>query len=248
MLTVNKEFLVIWNDIGRMCKEKYNISIWNNTTFVAEKIFEFSRKNDFFVYVECGVYKGESFLPLYHLCKTVFENFVMYAVDSFRGFPKDCSTDNDKFEMFENFFKQGRITKEHLAAARERCEKLAQTKHLQTQYFSDYADKFFQMCKDKKEVICVECSFDELVRAFKPAREWYDLVFLDGDLYRSYKDCLEFFKEKTNMFIFDEYYSLKYPGARAAVDEFLNDRSDWKIHKKRETDPYFERWWIERSK
>ena len=42
---------------------------------------------------------------------------------------------------------------------------------------------------------------------------------------------------------FDEYYSLKFPGARLAIDEFfLNKKNKPQMHEKKERE--FERWFV----
>jgi hypothetical protein len=54
-------------------------------------------------------------------------------------------------------------------------------------------------------------------------------VILDCDLYQSYKECLTFFYPRMNaggIIILDEYYSIKYPLARVAVDEFMLDKPE----------------------
>ena len=72
-------------------------------------------------------------------------------------------------------------------------------------------------------------------------------VLFDCDLYSSYKIGLNSMWPnlvKGGWFYFDEYYSLKFPGARVAIDEFFQDKQDqieW-FHKKRNRD--FERHWI----
>jgi hypothetical protein len=51
--------------------------------------------------------------------------------------------------------------------------------------------------------------------------------FLDCDLYESYKTSLNFLWLNTikgGIFYLDEYYSLKFPGAKKAVDEFLKGK------------------------
>lgn len=247
-MTKPNNFKEMWKDICDMCKKEYGIEVGNNASFVAEAIFNEAVTKDFFSYVECGVYRGTTFIPLYHLCKKIFSSFAMYALDSFSGFPQDVIlNENDTFHKFEELYKEGRITKDHFESAKERCMRLSESEHLKTDYFKNYAEDFFDKCKDKKEITIVKCSFSSLKSDFRSGGEKYDLVFLDCDLYLSYKDCLEYFKNRTDIFIFDEYYSLKYPGARIACDEFVGMNQDWKFFKKIETDPYFERWGIRKS-
>lgn len=247
MQITEKEFSVLWQEVSDICKTCYGIEVGKNATFVAETIFNQHKKNTF-SYVECGVYKGTTFFPIYYLCKKIFNDFTMYALDSFSGFPEESIlNENDEFEKFEILFQQGRITKDHLEMARERCKILINKEHLQTGYFKNYADDFFEKCADKKEINIAKCSFNDLETKFISDQDKYDLVFLDCDLYLSYKQCLNFFKDRTDIFVFDEYYSLKYPGARIACDEFVERNSGWEFFNKLETNPSFERWGIIRK-
>ena len=71
-------------------------------------------------------------------------------------------------------------------------------------------------------------------------------ALIDADLYESYKISLPFIWRKLNKngFIFlDEYYSLKFPGARIATNEFFRDKQQKPrilSNKKAE----FERWGV----
>ena len=69
------------------------------------------------------------------------------------------------------------------------------------------------------------------------------VLFLDCDLYKSYVECLQTLYPLVisgGVIIFDEYYSLKYPGPRVAVDYFFHDKAghfEWY-----NTSEGFERW------
>ena len=80
----------------------------------------------------------------------------------------------------------------------------------------------------------------------KNFKEKIDILHLDCDLYQSYLDSLNGIYKNINnggVVIFDEYYSLKYPGARIAVDEFFsNHKSD--CFEKYITEDSFERWCV----
>ncbi len=245
---IQQEFSTIWSGISEVCRSRYGIAVGNNARFVAETIHGMARGKDSFSYAECGVYKGTTFIPVYYLCKELFPGFSMYALDSFAGFPEETVlNENDEFEAFERLHSVGRISAEHLERARERCSRLKKKEHIQQDYFGQYAEEFFERAEGKKEIIPVKCSFGELAGSFTSGLEKYDLVFLDCDLYLSYVQCLDFFKNRTDVFVFDEYYSHKYPGARIACNEFVEADPEWKFFSKKEKDPYFERWGIRRD-
>jgi len=69
-------------------------------------------------------------------------------------------------------------------------------------------------------------------------------AFIDCDLYDSYLQSLNFIWPKLilgGIIQVDEYYSLKFPGARIACNEFLRDKKFSKIKYKNKNDN-FERW------
>ena len=70
---------------------------------------------------------------------------------------------------------------------------------------------------------------------------------IDCDLYESYKYTLPKAWENTitgGMIYLDEYYSLKFPGAKIAVDEFIKDKSIKIETKSTNYDPDFLRSYI----
>ena len=74
-------------------------------------------------------------------------------------------------------------------------------------------------------------------------------ALLDCDLYLSYKTALPFLWERLVQggYIFlDEYYSLKYPGPRIAVDEFFEDKKN-KPQKCVHEWGQFERWYVKKT-
>lgn len=63
--------------------------------------------------------------------------------------------------------------------------------------------------------------------------EKFCMVHVDVDIYRSVRDCCEFFYPKLvsgGVMIFDDYGEPTCPGARTAVDEFFTDRSEMPIY------------------
>lgn len=239
----NRSFADLWSKVSKTCKDRYDIDVGNNARFVAENIYERAPGRSSFTYAECGVYLGSTFLPVCHTCEALFDRFHLYALDSFAGFPEVAAHEMDDPDRFEMLFSSGRITAEHRDAAAERCARLdAPDQHLQTSYFRDYVEVFDERIRDKPNITKVPCSFHQLDESFGEGNDHYDLVFLDCDLYTSYWDCLRFFQDKTDLFIFDEYYSLKYPGARIACDEFMDQNEGWRLFSKTEQEPYFERW------
>ena len=132
-----KRFPRIWKEVVDECLEKYGIVVANNAKFISENIFRQAANKSYFSYAECGVYKGTTFFPIYHFCKKMFKDFKLYALDSFSGFPDEVLlNENDEFVKFEKLHKEGRITKDHLDMARERCKKLPIKIHRFSSYHS----------------------------------------------------------------------------------------------------------------
>ena len=245
---MQNDFDSLWKVVSDQCNRQYDIDVGNNARFVAEAVFRVSLEQNAFTYAECGVYRGTTFFPVYHLCEQLFDEFQLFALDSFAGFPESAAHAMDDFSQFASLLDLGRISPEHFAAATTRCARLQNDQHLQTDYFSGYTDEFKRRAAGKDHLTTVACSFDQLDNRFTETVDRYDLVFLDCDLYLSYLSCLAFFKNKTDTFIFDEYYSLKYPGARIACDEFIESEKGWSLFNRIEEEPYFERWGMTRNR
>ena len=82
-------------------------------------------------------------------------------------------------------------------------------------------DDTFELLRGFHKVCLVKGFFRTTLQAV--ANSIFCCVILDCDLYLSHRTCLEFFYQQLTpggILILDEYYSLKYPGARRAVDEF----------------------------
>lgn len=240
------QFENIWAQVSQICRDKYNIKTGRNAEFVCEIIFsEFIGKNSF-SYAECGVYQGTTFFPVYHFCDLIFSDVDFFALDTFSGFPKNSISEYDECSQFKWLYQKGKITQEHLMASEKRCARLKHKEHLGQDYFKNGARLFNERKEGKKNITTIISPFSKLDSVDGLKEKKFDLVFLDCDLYLSYKLCLDFFKKKTGIFILDEYYSLKYPGARIACNEFVQKDRDWIFFHKFESEPYFERWGIKK--
>ena len=80
-------------------------------------------------------------------------------------------------------------------------------------------------------VILVKGDFKETIKRFKRNNSNINIFAanIDCDLYDGYKQSLEFiweFAKKRAYIHLDEYYSLKFPGAKIATDEFLKNKKN----------------------
>ena len=162
------------------------------------------------VIVECGVATGFTLLIL---CK-ISRKKKIYAFDSFEGFPQETSS-NDQEKLFEvlklqkwNYkFMTIDLVKKNLINNNISKEEVDQNVVFKKGFFPD---------------------------SFEGFNEEISFLHLDVDLYKSYKDCLEFFftkLKKGGIVTFDEYdedklrfkkeSSHKWLGAKVAIDEFV---------------------------
>ncbi|KKL09555.1 hypothetical protein LCGC14_2564670, partial [marine sediment metagenome] len=112
----------------------------------------------------------------------------------------------------------------HFMKALSRTNNFIDEKHLTMGYFCDSGD-IFNIAKNYENVRIIKGKFSETLKQFD---DKISVLFLDCDLYQSYTDCLcELFPKISSggSVVFDEYYSLKYPGARFAVNKFFRDKS-----------------------
>jgi hypothetical protein len=199
------------------------------------------------IYLECGVFKGSTLLTTNEFCKIRNIHKKFLGVDSFSGFPPKQTTNmNDLPKAFDDLLLSNKISKEHHQLAKERLLKIENDSHLNSGYFSDPGQIVFEQAR-LRNIELIKGSFEEVL----PNLQLPISVFhIDCDLYEPYLECLTYqFKNvvKGGYIVLDEYYSLKYPGARIAVDEFLKhlDKSQYSLKMLKTND--FERWYIEKK-
>lgn len=96
-----------------------------------------------------------------------------------------------------------------------------------------------------KNVKLVEGDFAQTMSEQNEQPKVLSAALLGCDLYQSYMTSLSYIWSRLStggMVFFDDYFSLKFPGARTAVDEFLEPYSNnvkLECHKSEDT---FERW------
>ena len=224
-----------------------------------EKYFNFL-KNNYKKFngdiVESGVYRGHTLLSTALLLKELGSDKIVYGFDSFEGFPPLLNK-NDQIPKFDNLYKNKLITKHHLESVKKNIllNKIFQKKNLNSHSISK-SDNFSSTSLNdiKKKIKFLKLDNIVLVKGmFKTTMANRTIpkkifaCFVDCDLYESYLSTFKFVwpkLEKGGYLQLDEYYSLKFPGARIASNEFFSDK-DVKINKyfSSKTD-IFERWSI----
>ena len=100
----------------------------------------------------------------------------------------------------------------------------------------DARRKWFACSLDSVRDNLKEFDFIEYKKGWIPARfaevenEKFIFVHIDVDLYQPIKDALEFFYSRTlksGIIVLDDYGAIDFPGAKKAVDEFLQNKKDF---------------------
>ena len=196
-------------------------------------------------YVECGVFTGNAFMSVKEFLDQTGSDYRMFGVDSFEGFPTGVVNEHDHPKNFIEQHGSKKISDLALEMARQRTKDFTDTSHLTGEYFrrDDLIDLHRERLAGQDKAKIVVGPFSDSLRTFDC--DQIDLLFLDCDLYESYKVCLEMLYDRVTpggVIVFDEVYSYKYPGARDAVDEFFAARQDEGSFEVYEHPSPFERW------
>ena len=186
--------------------------------------------------LEVGVFQGRSLLATALLLKKLKSNKKVYGFDSFSGFPP-IFHQKDDFKNFKYLFENSKISEEHYQSHL----KLLEYKNLISKM--DYTPKnisssgsfentSYEAVKTKAKIleldniILIKGEFAETMKEDKFLQNKFMSVLIDCDIYSSYKISLPFAWERMSKGAFmyiDEYFSLKFPGARIACDEFFSN-------------------------
>lgn len=210
--------------------------------------------------VEAGVYRGRSLISMGLLLKELGSDKIIYGYDTWAGFPP-IYHDMDDFSQWDRLLKEGRITKEHFGKIIKKKDyrsfslgKDQKITAANSALSGDFSSCSMEEVQNKLDFLglnnvkLIKGPFDKTMITENAPFQKLMAVFVDADLYLSYKTCLPFawqFLEKGGYISLDEYYSLTFPGARIATDEFFANLKDKpRMHKLVEGD--FERWHVRR--
>jgi hypothetical protein len=217
---------------------KYGLNPGNNVNLLCEKLSHMGR-GDECCYVECGVYQGTTLFTVAEFVRQEGLACRLVGLDSFQGFPYREIDPRDHPRFFQELYERGLIAEDHYRKAVQRTKGLTETGHLRQEYFLD-VKRVFDIGNDFHKVHLIKGAFADTSTSVEEA---IDVLFLDCDLYQSYRECLDGLYHRVvseGVVVFDEYYSLKYPGPRLAVNEFFEDK-EGRFETYR-TDEGFERW------
>jgi hypothetical protein len=222
-----------------------------------KKYYEFIQENILNIegdIIEAGVYRGRSLLATAMLLKDLGSSKKVYGYDSFCGFPP-CYHESDKIDYFDVLLEHGLIAPEHYENIRKNKSYAALTKanplHASTSL--DFADANLDVLErkidyfDLDNIILVKGAFQEsMVEGNGQGPRRVMACLMDCDLYHSYRVALPYVWNRLSQggYIYlDEYYSLKFPGARLASEEFFKDKND-KPQRHVTAPGDFQRWFV----
>jgi len=151
---------------------------------------------------ECGCWRGLSAYQIAtHLKNVQFKN-KFYLFDSFEGLSEFQNVDIP-YEGFEDIEKRRK----------------------------EFACSLEIVKNNLKEFDFIEYKKGWIPTRFQEVdREKFIFVHIDVDLHQPTKDSLEFFYNRTlknGIIVFDDYGYVSFPGAKKAVDDFLEDKKDF---------------------
>lgn len=222
-------------------------------------LFDFVRENHDKIVgdiVEAGVFRGSSLVAMGMLLKEIGSDKKVFGFDSFSGFPQIYDSKDD-LSTFEILYQNQEISKGHWDAVQRnilwRNSISGGNVHVGNISSSgDFSRTNLELVRSKIDlvgldnIVLVDGLFSETMQPEASVPESIMAVLVDCDLYASYKQTLSFSWPRLSpggMMYLDEYYSLKFPGARIATNEFLKSNSGF-LKMAEHIPGDFERWYL----
>ena len=242
---------------------EYNVlDIYNyNKSGKLDGYFNYIKKNHKHIkgdICEVGVYKGHSLIATALMLKEIGSDKKVWGFDSFSGFPSYHV--NDDLLKFEELHSNGLISDHHFHDYRLNIKfkeftsgVLVSPSNISSSL--DFSETSLSLLNRKIEyfgldnIVLVDGDYKETMKKNMHKSIKYMAALLDCDLYEGHKVALPFVWERMEnggyMYL-DEYYSLKFPGAKIATDEFFLDKTDKpEMYPLRPMD--FERWFVRKN-
>ena len=236
-----------------------NINRTKQFKFLFDFIIKYHKKikGDIF---EFGTFQGRTLFAIAIILKKLKSKKKIYAFDSFKGFP--IYSKEDDYKNFDKLFKEKKISKNHYNQIKKyKIIKKILDKNIKfnAKDLSPHSDfsstskknilrkiKLFNL----SNIQIIEGPFEKTVKKFFSKKRNIFACNIDCDLYSGYKTILPYIYRdlSVNGYVhLDEYFSLKYPGARIACDEFF-EQNNIKPLKNKTDDREFERWYFTKKK
>ena len=211
--------------------------------------------------VEAGVYKGTSLISCALFMKNhkTLKKKLIWGYDTFEGFPKISSLDEPN--NFTYLYKKNKISKIHyqkILKLREYHKVLKSNKISATNISTsnNFENTSLNLLKRKinffkivKNINLIKGEFKDTMKNKKNLPNKISAGIIDCDLYGGYKVSLENFWPRLSIngkLFLDEYYSLKFPGPRFIVNQFIKKNKNAKLIKEG-VSADFERWSIKKT-
>lgn len=208
--------------------------------------------------LEAGTFNGRTALSFALFLKENNLAGHVHAFDTFEGFPE-----YSKFDLFENFeilFSSGQIHNSHFEQIRE-MEELSKSIFLKdmnpatSSSSGNFSNVDLPLLYRKINLLKLENltlhkgPFSMTMKSSQLSDLEYSLIFIDCDLYSGYLTTLEYGWDrlkKGGLIFLDEYYSLKFPGARIATNHFISrlNAKCFELSEVSDAEDDFERWVI----
>ena len=185
--------------------------------------------------LEAGVYRGKSLLAMALMLKELGSPKKIYGYDTWSGFPPIYGP-QDSLERWDDLYRARRISARHLEKTKLQVAHRALGSPAGTIDSSNISlsGDFSSCAKSALErkiaylgldnVVLVEGSFAETMNGPSEGPRELMAALIDADLYASYQVALPYIWSRLTRggyLYLDEYYSLKFPGAMIACDEFF---------------------------
>lgn len=161
-----------------------------------------------FPVAECGVGSGYSMAYMLSYLRRSKDDRNYHGFDTFEGFPY--------------------IHEEDLKDLPEKRKSISVVGHYK-EFVLDGHLRTIKRLRMTERATLHKGLFDETVPML-PHDQKFSFVFMDCDLYQSYKSCLSVMYDRVvsgGIIIFDEYeHTVDWPGAKKAIDEFLEDKPE----------------------
>lgn len=201
---------------------------------------------------EAGVFRGSSLLATALLLRELGSDKLVWGYDTFAGFPQYHP--NDDIGMFEKLHADGSISDAHyrkvLLNQEYRGLSIGKVDVSTVSSSGDFSNTSLPLLERKiaylglENIRLVPGKFADTMKL--DHQQPFFAALLDCDLYESYTIALPFIWNNLSVggYIYiDEYYSLKFPGARIATDEFFADKPE-KPQQHHQIPGDFERWFV----
>ena len=200
-------------------------------------------------FLEFGVYRGRSLIATALLLQARESSSVAVGFDTFTGFPSVSHFDLQ--ERFDELYETRRISSQHfqrILRNRTHLEWLGRDSHPSLSStsgnFSNTSEEYVrQLCAYTRTESQIEIFAGDFAACLDQAANSNRTVagaLIDCDLWGGYQVALDYVWPRLcegGMIFLDEYYSLKFPGPRFAVDSFcermdvqptlLEDEGSW---------------------